>query len=416
MIPLGLKERTEVFEHVRKAVAKKIFAPGFDPNEWVRLCEAHRDKILAADTVEEFEAEVRALLAELKISHITFFHRSLLKIPPQYAIGTTFQREQVNGAAHWMFQDVHEGSPPHMAGVQPGDLLLEIEGNPVAPPEPPAFRMGGFCEVGIEKLSGERAAVKLGVPLPSSKWHPIVRPRLVSWSKLEPGIGYLKVTGFPGQVGIDVAGEIDHAVSEIRDCDRLIIDLRGNPGGGAGGLRLMSYMTPGRIPVGYSVTQKRAAKGFKKEKLPRFGKIPSRKIGLFPLLLRHAFSDRSIVMVTEGLGPQPFHERIVLLVNQHTASATETITGFAKENKLATIVGTKTPGQVLGGTGFKMGHGFVLRIPVVTFHTWSGSTLEGKGIEPDYAVILSRDELREGRDSQLEHALSIVQALTVASR
>jgi carboxyl-terminal processing protease len=408
MIPLGLKERTEVFENVRKAVAKKIFAPGFDPKDWARLCQAHREGILAADTVEEFEAEMRALLAELKISHITFFHRSLLKIPPQYAIGATLQREQVNGVAHWMFQDVHEGSPPNQAGIQPGDLLLEIEGSPVAPPDQPAFRMGGFCEVAIEKLNGERTTVKLGVPLPSSKWHPIVRPRLVSWSKPRLEIGLLKVTGFPGQVGIDVAKEIDRAVSELRDCDRLIIDLRGNPGGGAGGLRLMSYMTPGKVPVGYSITQKRAAKGFKKEKLPRFGKIPSRKIGLLPLLLRHAFSDRSIVMVTEGLGPQPFHGRIVLLVNQHTASAAETIAGFAKENKLATIVGTKTPGQVLGGTGFKIGHGFVLRIPVVTFHTWSGSTLEARGVEPDYVVELSRGGLRDGLDAQVEKASQII--------
>ena len=411
MIPLGIKERTEVFENVRKAVAKKIYAPGFDPKEWARLCETRREQILKADTVEEFECEIRDLLAQLKISHITFFHRSLLKIPPQYAIGATFQPEQVNGAAHWMFQDVHEGSPPNQAGIQPGDLLLEIEGNPVAPPQEPTFRMGGFCEVAIEKLNGERTKVKLGVPLPTSKWHPIVRPRLVSWSKPQPGIGLLKVTGFPGQVGIDVAKEIDHAISELRDCDRLIIDLRGNPGGGAGGLRLMSYMTPGKIPVGYSITQKRAAKGFKKEKLPRFGKIPSRKIGLFPLLLRHAFSDRSIVMVTEGFGPQPFHGRIVLLVNQHTASAAETITGFAKENKLATIVGTKTPGQVLGGTGFKMEHGFVLRIPVVTFHTWSGNTLEGRGVEPDYAVELSRDGLKEGVDIQLGEACQIIRDL-----
>ncbi len=408
MIPLGIKERTEVFENVRKAVAKKIFAPGFDPAAWASLVEARREQIFKTDTVEEFEREVRDLLAQLKISHITFFHRSLLKIPPQYAIGTTFQCEQVNGAAHWMFQDVHDGSPPNQAGIQPGDLLLEIEGRPVAPPEPPAFRMGGFCEVGIEKLNGERTTVKLGVPLPTSKWHPIVRPRLVSWSKPQPGIGLLKVTGFPGQVGIDVAKEIDQAISQLRGCDRLIIDLRGNPGGGAGGLRLMSYMTPEKIPVGYSLTQKRAAKGFKKEKLPRFGKIPSRKIALYPLLLRYAFSDRSIVMVTEGLGPQAFHGRIVLLVNQHTASAAETITGFAKENKLATIVGTKTPGQVLGGTGFKTGHGFVLRIPVVTFHTWSGNTLEGKGVEPDCVVNLSREPLREGRDIQLEKGMEVV--------
>jgi carboxyl-terminal processing protease len=410
MIPIGIQERTEVFENVRRAVAKKIFAPRFDAKEWARLCDAHRELILSADNVEQFEAEVRALLGELKISHITFFHQSLLKIPPQYAIGATFQREQVNGTLCWMFQDVHEGSPPHVAGIQPGDLLLEIEGTPIVPPEPPAFRMGGFCEIGIEKLDGRRTRVKLGVPLPRSKWHPIVRPRLVSWSKHEPSIGYLKVTGFPGQIGIDVAKEIDQAISELRDCDRLIIDLRGNPGGGAGGLRLMSYMTPDKIPVGYSITQKRAAKGFKKENLPRFGKIPSRKIALYPLMLRYAFSDRSIVMVTEGLGPQPFHGRIVLLVNQHTASAAETIAGFAKENKLATIIGTKTPGQVLGGTGFKMGHGFVLRIPVVTFHTWSGTTLEGTGVEPDHPVGLLRGALTQGRDTQVEAAIQFLYA------
>jgi carboxyl-terminal processing protease len=231
MIPIGLKERTEVFENTRKTVAKKIFAPGFDPAAWAALCEAQRERILVADTVEQFEARVRDLLAHLKISHVTFFHQSLLKIPPQYAIGATFQREQVNGTSHWMFQDVHEGSPPHMVGIQPGDLLLEVEGQPVDPPEQPTFRMGGFCEVGVEKLNGERTSVKLGIPLPSSKWHPIVRPRLVSWSKPEPGIGLLKVTGFPGQVGIDVAKEIDHAISELSDCDRLIIDLRGNPRG-----------------------------------------------------------------------------------------------------------------------------------------------------------------------------------------
>jgi carboxyl-terminal processing protease len=208
-----------------------------------------------------------------------------------------------------------------------------------------------------------------------------------------------------------VAKEIDHAISQLGDCDRLIVDLRGNPGGGAGGLRLMSYLTPGKLPVGYSLTQKRAAKGFKREKLPRFDRIPSRKIELYPLLLRFAWSDKSIVMVTEGLGPQRFHGQTVLLVNQHTASAAETITGFAKENSLATVVGTKTPGQVLGGTGFKMSHGFVLRIPVVTFHTWNGNTLEGKGVTPDHAVELCRAKLKEGIDSQLEKAAEVVRAL-----
>src|SRR6185437_16668966 len=153
------------------------------------------------------------------------------------------------------FEDVHDGSPPASAGIQPGDLLLEIDGRPVDPLEMPAFRMGGFCEIKVEKLNGEQISVPLGVPLPKSKWHPINRPRLVSWSALSSGIGYLKAAGFPGQIGMDVAREIDHAISELQGCNRLIIDLRGNPGGGAGGLRLMGYLAPGKVPVGYSLSR-----------------------------------------------------------------------------------------------------------------------------------------------------------------
>lgn len=408
MIPIGLNERTEVFDKVADLTAKRLFAPGFNRADWIAAVESHRDRILKCETVEEFEGAVRDLLAELKISHVVFFHQSLQKIASNYAIGATFQPCQVNGTVRWMFQDVHDGSPPALAGIRPGDLLLDIDGQPIFPPEKPAFRMGGFCQIGVEKLSGEQVRVPLGVPLPKSKWHPINRPRLVSWSKPARGIGYLKAAGFPGQVGMDVAREIDRAISELHDCDRLIVDLRGNPGGGAGGLRLMSYLTPDKIPVGYSLSKKRAEKGYDKEKLPRFGKIPSRKIELFGLAFRYAFADKSIVMVTEGLGPQPFHGRIVLVVNQHTASAAETITGFARENKLATIVGTRTAGQVLGGTGFKVGHGFVLRIPVMTFYTWNGNCLEGKGVEPDHIIELSRDALRQGRDTQTDKACAAI--------
>jgi carboxyl-terminal processing protease len=98
----------------------------------------------------------------------------------------------------------------------------------------------------------------------------------------------------------------------------------------------------------------------------------------------------------------------VLLGDQHTASAAETITGFTKENNLATIVGTKTPGQVLGGTGLKVGHGFVLRIPVVTFHTGRENTIEGKGVETDFVLELSRERLRAGLDAQIQKALQVI--------
>ena len=52
--------------------------------------------------------------------------------------------------------------------------------------------------------------------------------------------------------------------TELKGVDALIIDLRGNPGGGTGGLRLMSLMTPDRLPIGYSLDRKLAESGYEK--------------------------------------------------------------------------------------------------------------------------------------------------------
>jgi C-terminal processing protease CtpA/Prc len=90
---------------------------------------------------------------------------------------------------------------------------------------------------------------------------------------------------FPGIVGIDVARDIDRAVASFRDCDRLIVDLRGNSGGGIGGLRLMSYLTPEKLPIGYSLSRARAKNGYKKEDLTRFDRIPTPLTALQELVL-----------------------------------------------------------------------------------------------------------------------------------
>jgi C-terminal processing protease CtpA/Prc len=99
-------------------------------------------------------------------------------------------------------------------------------------------------------------------------------------SKLADGAGWLRVTKIPGAVGVDIAKQIDHAVHELNGCNRLIIDLRGNAGGGLAFLRVMSYLTPERIPVGYSVTRDRAESAYTKESLATFDRIPSQKAAL----------------------------------------------------------------------------------------------------------------------------------------
>ncbi len=205
-------------------------------------------------------------------------------------------------------------------------------------------------------------------------------------SKLRDGVGWLKVTKFPGTVGIDIAKEIDRAIKELNGCDRLIIDLRGNAGGGLAFLRVMSYLTPERIPVGYSVTRARAETNFSKETLATFDRIPSQKAALILLALKFGFRDDSVSIITEGLGRKPFQGRTVLLVDQSTTGAGERIAAFAQERKLAPVVGTRTAGRLICCSAYKISHGYYVRIPARAWYTWRGELLEGKGVLPDSEV------------------------------
>jgi C-terminal processing protease CtpA/Prc len=310
--------------------------------------------------------------------------------------------------AVWVFQDVHEGGPAHAAGVERGDVLIGVGDRPSKPPDGPTFAMGTTTAMVVQKLDGRRVRTVLDIPVPRSRQLPYCTPRVVSHSVLRNSTGYLKVSVFPGVVGIDVARDIDAAVSALKECPSLVIDLRGNPGGGIGGLRLMSYLTPGKMPVGYSLTRGRAAAGYHKEKLRRFDRIPSSKWALLPLALQFALGDRSTVLVTEGLGAHVFHGSIAILVNEHTASASEMVAAFAAENGLARIVGTTTAGRLLSGDTFRLPLGYVLSLPVGAYYTWQGRLLEGAGIAPDVKVELSYASLQSGSDSQLDAATATV--------
>jgi C-terminal processing protease CtpA/Prc len=243
----------------------------------------------------------------------------------------------------------------------------------------------------------------------------MIEPRSLSYRVSSQHTGYIRVATFPGAVGLDFARGFDNIIRNFKDqgVQRLIVDLRGNIGGGLGSLRLMSYLCPGKLQIGYSLTRRRLRKGYRKEALTRIGKIPSTKAELLMMALRFKVfqRDRSMILVTEGLGQQPFHGRIVILINEYTHSAAEMVASFAKQNRLATIVGTRTAGEVLGGANFKLAGGYILRMPVAGWYTWQGECIEGKGVEPDFVVENSPESLGAGSDAQLDKALELVKSL-----
>ncbi len=407
-MPLQLSDRKKLLDKVASLVAKKHFNPGLHGVDWPKLVESRRERILSAPTDDAFEKEMDDLVRQLKTSHTGFLHRQSRRIPARNAISATFQKWAVDGSECWMFQDVHPGGAAFNAGVEPGDVLLRVGDRTLVPPEQPEFGLGESTSMTVRKRDGKTIRVPLELPGLKSKRIAISTPQPVLFNKISDDTGYLKVTMFPGAVGIDVAADIDKAIQSFSSCNKLIIDLRGNTGGGIGGLRLMGYLTPDKREVGYSLTRKRAERGYKKEELARFGKIPKHKRSLIPLVFRFAFAEKSIVVVTEGLGPQPFQGRIVILVNEHTASAGEMVAAFAQENKLATIVGTKTAGRLLSGDRFNLGYGYLLGLATAQYLTWNGKLIEGAGVIPDGEVFLDPDALQLGRDTQLEEAMHVL--------
>jgi len=368
---------------------------------------------VSIENPEVFELAMHDLVRSLGTSHTGFFHQSVRRVPARLAIGANFRKVETVDGFRWVVQDVHEGGPAHKAGLKPLDVLTQIEGARIAPPEQPMFPMGTTTRIKVDRPTGT-AHLDLNIPAPRSRKQPYSEPKAVISSVLPNSIGYLKVSILPGLLGLDVAREIDAAVKGFAQCDRLILDLRGHLGGGLGVLRLMSHLTPKKLPIGYTLSRRMAENGYTKENLKAVDRLPTDRpnfLAIATMMLKYARRDPSFLLISEGSAEQKWHGRIVILVNEHTVSAGEMVTAFAKENHLATIVGTETAGRLIPGSGFKTGSGYMVIMPKAAYITWHGNRFEGRGIEPDVKEPWSPQEHLNGRDTQLHRAQEVLGSL-----
>jgi len=413
-VQLSPRDRHAILENVLAALRKRFYSPEKLNRDWQSAVERHRPLIENVGSADAFEKAMSDLLAELHTSHLGFFHSSARKASSRAALSATYLADETPYGKRWIFQDVHAGGAAAIAGIEPGDILLSVDGREITPPEHPVFAMGKQTEVEFIDRSDQRRTVSVEVARPKGKKLHFIEPTLVEARQLGNGLGYLKIAMFPGMIGVEVANEISRTVEKLGAVDSLIIDLRGNTGGGIGALRVMSMITPGRVPVGFALDRRRVTVNLESEKhrFPRFSQIPSSTKTLWRLALQFGpamMKKKPIVLQTEGLGEKPFHGRVVLLVNRHTASAAEMIVAFARENHLATIVGEKTAGRLLSATSVKVGNGFRLAMPTGAYYTWNGSVLEGTPMEPDELIGFNWRERRERVDGQLEHVVKSIQ-------
>ena len=86
---------------------------------------------------------------------------------------------------------------------------------------------------------------------------------------------------------------------------------------------------------------------------------------------------------------------MVILINGGSASASEIVAGCLQDLKRAELIGTRTFGKGSVQSILPLKDGSALRLTTAKYYTPSHRTIHEKGIEPDYVVEMTPEQMRD---------------------
>src|SRR6185437_229900 len=178
-LQLSEKDRRAILENVLAALRKRFYAPEKLNADWEAAVERHRPIIEGAASADDFEKAMSDLLAELHTSHLGLFHSSARRASSRAALSATYMADETPYGKRWIFQDVHSGGSASLAGIEPGNILLRVDGREIAPPEHPAFQMGKKIDVEIVSNDDRQRTISVDVARPRGKKLHYIEPTLV---------------------------------------------------------------------------------------------------------------------------------------------------------------------------------------------------------------------------------------------
>jgi len=272
-----------------------------------------------------------------------------------------------------------DGSPAKEAGIRPGDLILAVDDYEV--------KSGDNIYDIVAKIRGESGTkVSLKV-LHKGELEPVVLE--ITRGEITVPSMTLKYVGDSNDVAyIDIARFTESSLSEWESkwdsvaqdvqrsgVDKVLIDLRGNPGG-------------------YFDAAVYAADDFLDT-----GKIISKQED----------GNGNVQTFEAKSGGKLLGKKVVVIVDEGSASASEIFTGALQQNKVATVVGTKTFGKGTAQTVIDLADGSSVHVTILKWLLPDGTWLnEENPITPDVEVENSVEDFVKGFDRQYNEALLLI--------
>lgn len=404
---LSPKDRKEVFEKIWKEIHDHYYDPAFNGVDWNGVHHRYSPLVEAAKNDQEFYSLMSQMTSELHDAHTRFNSPEQWKnFQKQQGITVGFTVDDVDGKT--VVTSVLPQSNAARAGVEPGMVVLTVDGVPVAervaelekkrlpsssdratrwfiynrvfagPPDTPV-------KIGLQGARGSTIDVTITRQLHSAV------PQVIT-HVLPSGNVYLRFDGFERPIN----KEFKQALQKFRDAPGLIVDLRRNGGGDLAVL----------LPIASYFFGKKTL--FAKDST-RTGKPLSSYVGLFKLPLQ---------LYVGKPGDQLYSGPLAVLVDAHSASSSELFAAGMQDTQRAKIFGSQSCGCVLGiAKPRAMKGGGVLEMSEVLWFSPKGRKLEGTGIIPDHVVVPTMFDLQRGRDAVLAEAdKSLVKSVILESQ
>ena len=266
-------------------------------------------------------------------------------------------------------------SPAERAGLEAGDVLLEVEGKSVQGRSPQEVvtdvrgTPGTKVNLRVQRR-GEDEPINVDVFRGDIDKESVFRT-------LQPGsIGYIYISDFRD----NTPEEVITALEEFKRLDTLalILDLRNNPGGSLESARQIASQF---LPQGLFMYEVDKAGGRRDRSIEAGG-----------------VATEDFMFEAETGGDRT--ELMVVLVNEFTSNAAEVLAGSLQDAHRADILGIRTIGRGSDNVYRELSDGSAIYLPVSNWYTPLGRRITGSGILPDIEVPITDEDRAQGLDTQ----------------